>query len=177
VLAFEREDDGSFRAPDRLSARALASANTHDLAPLAGHLAGRDLTLRAAAGETAAPAARRARDAEREALVARLRSEGLWSHAREPEGTEWCRATAALLARAPAPLVAVSLDDLVGESEPVHLPGIAADRHPSWRRRMREPLERIVASEAVREALPLGTFGSRAGARPSARRHRGEEEA
>ena len=31
---------------------------------------------------------------------------------------------------------AVSLDDLAGEVLPLHLAGIASDRHPGWQRRM-----------------------------------------
>jgi 4-alpha-glucanotransferase len=31
-------------------------------------------------------------------------------------------------------MLALSLDDLVGEAEPVNLPGVSAERHPNWTR-------------------------------------------
>jgi 4-alpha-glucanotransferase len=162
VLAFERDDDG-FRPASHISPRALASANTHDLAPLVGWISGRDLALRRGAGETPDPdayaAARAARDAECAAWLQRLRLEGVMPREGEPQAADWCRATSAFLARTPAPLVSISLDDLAGEEEPVHLPGIGADRHPGWRRRMRACLEDLAARPEVRAGLPPVTLG------------------
>jgi len=157
VLAFER-DGTRFRPAAQISARALASANTHDLAPLAGWLVGRDLELRDALGEPTDPAgyaaAQAQRAAERAAWLERLRAEGLLPAGAEPSAALWCRATSAFLAKSPAPLVAVSLDDLAGESEPLHLPGISSQRHPGWRRRMGRTLEELATSEPLRAGLP-----------------------
>src|SRR5205085_11104942 len=46
VLYFERDDDGAFLSPRRYPRGALATANTHDLAPLAGWWRGRAVELR-----------------------------------------------------------------------------------------------------------------------------------
>jgi 4-alpha-glucanotransferase len=161
VLAFERDGE-RFRPASHVSARALASAGTHDLAPLAGYASGRDLELRRRAGEWqdegAFAAARERRRAELDAWARRLREEGCLAGSGDPAPEDWCRATSRFLARTPAPLVAVALDDLAGETEPVHLPGIGADRHPSWRRRMSAPLEELAARPGMGAGLPPGTF-------------------
>jgi len=64
------------------------------------------------------------------------------------------RSLAKLVGRSPAPLVAVSLDDVAGEREPINLPGIPIDVHPSWARRMSTPLETLIEGASMREALP-----------------------
>ena len=46
VLLFEKEADGSFRAPDRYARRSIAAASTHDLPTLRGYWEGDDLALR-----------------------------------------------------------------------------------------------------------------------------------
>ncbi len=152
VLLFER-DGASLRPPALLSARALLTADTHDLAPLAGWLEGRDLTLRHAAGQLddAALAAQRARrDDDRRALLARLRDEGLLPTNRDPaddttaNADEIIDAVHALLRRAPSPLVGHSLDDLAREREPINLPGLDLSQHPSWQRRMTRTLDEIL---------------------------------
>ncbi len=157
VLTFEREDT-SFRPASQIPARALASANTHDLAPLSGWLRGRDLELRHGLGELADPSdhasAQQQRAAERSAWLERLRTEDLLPPDGEPTPADWCRATSAFLAKTAARLVAVSLDDLAGEIEPLHLPGIGSERHPGWCRRMGCTLEALAADAPLRAGLP-----------------------
>jgi hypothetical protein len=50
--------------------------------------------------------------------------------------------------------VAVSLDDLAGEIEPLHLPGIGSEYPLGWRRRMGRALEELAASAPLRAGLP-----------------------
>jgi 4-alpha-glucanotransferase len=156
VLYFER--DGAVpRSPDRISARALATVETHDLVPLAGFAEGADLAIRRGVGElddTMLACARAERIAERGAWIARLRETGLLpADATEVDADAFAVAMHAFLARTPAPLVAVSLDDLGAEREPVNVPGIPVAQHRSWSRRMRLTLEEIFEDRTARQIL------------------------
>jgi 4-alpha-glucanotransferase len=59
----------------------------------------------------------------------------------------------AFLARTPAPLVGVSLDDLGGEREPVNVPGIPVERYRSWSRRMQRTLETLFDDPTAQRIL------------------------
>ncbi len=157
VLYFERRGR-SFRASKRYSRRALVTANTHDLAPLAGFLSGRDLRLRREVGQIASDeelhALQRERDRDRDALRRRLVGEGLLPSGPSPlHPDQFAAAVTAFLCRTPAPLVGLSLDDLVGETEPVNLPGVAGSDHRSWSRRMQVSLEQLTSNSCARASL------------------------
>jgi 4-alpha-glucanotransferase len=157
VLYFERHRRG-FRAARHYSRRALVTANTHDLAPLAGFVRGRDLELRRRVGaiedEDALAAARAERDAACRALARRLTREGILPRGAElPAPPALCAVVHAFLSRTPAPLVGISLDDLAGETEPVNLPGTPPDRFPHWRRRMALAIESLRSDRGVGEGL------------------------
>jgi 4-alpha-glucanotransferase len=157
VFYFEREGDGEFKAARAYPALSLATANTHDLPTLSGYWRGRDVELRRELGllptARAERAARADRARDRTALVARLVAEGLLD-AESPPGDVALRAAVhAFLRRTPAWLVGLSLDDLVGEVEPVNVPGVGPDDHPSWTRRLSMPLEALAGDRDVRRAL------------------------
>jgi 4-alpha-glucanotransferase len=157
VLYFERAG-GSFRSSRSYSNRALVSANTHDLVPLAGFLSGRDLEMRRRVGQLESDGdlreAMRERDLSSQALFRRLEVEGVLQRGtRPPSAAQFAVAVAAFLSRTPAPLVAIALDDLGGEEEPVNLPGVGPDRHPSWTRRMKLELEALASSPEARAGL------------------------
>lgn len=161
VLYFERED-GRFRSSRHYSRRALVTANTHDVAPLAGYVAGTDLADRRRAGEIESDAAlaeeKRRRDREVRALLARLEAEGLLERGPAPPSPrELAAAVTAFLCRTPAPLVGLALDDLVGERASVNVPGLVPDRRPNWVRRMTVSLEALgddPGARAVLDAVP-----------------------
>jgi len=157
VLYFERRG-GSFRPSKHYSRRSLVTANTHDLAPLAGFLSGRDLLLQrrarriASDEELALLQGRRDRDCA--ALRRRLVREGLLPRgASRLDQGQIAPAVTGFLCRTPAPLVGLSLDDLVGETEPVNLPGVDAEHHRSWTRRMRVSLGEFPRNPLVRASL------------------------
>jgi 4-alpha-glucanotransferase len=157
VLCFER-DGIEFRPSGAYPPRALALAVTHDLPPLAGWLEGRDLELRADIGEPGALAglldARALRAEERAALERRLRAEGELEGVASPADADTLsRAAQRFVARTPSRLVALGLDDLAGEREPLNLPGVPVERHRSWSRRMRRELDDLLADSELRALL------------------------
>ena len=144
VLYFEKDRTG-FSPASRYPPLALATANTHDMAPIAGFWSGRDVELRRQVGlfgsEAEHRAALREREGERAALLRRLRLRAPGS-AGQPDFAR--RLTAAVhdfLCSTKARLMGVSLDDVLGESDPVNVPGVGPDRYPSWRRRNTMTLE------------------------------------
>jgi len=156
VMLFERDPSGAFRPASRYSPRALVTANTHDLPPLRGWWEARDLALREVLGLVSAEEARarrREREAARRALRRRLVRDGHLPPEPDPDPARLAGAVHAFLARTPSPLLGVSLDDLTGEAEPVNVPGVGPERHPSWSRRMGLALDAIPDDPGVRRAL------------------------
>src|SRR5262249_7071306 len=154
VLLFERDACG-FRPGSRYPRASLATANTHDLPPLGAWQGDADLVLRRRArqirDDAALEAARRERQDDRSALADRLARGGFPT--REDDPTAWAAAVTAFLCDTPAVLVGIGLDDLGAETEPINLPGVPAERHPSWTRRMARSLEDIFASPHARAQL------------------------
>jgi 4-alpha-glucanotransferase len=163
VLVFERGSGGAFRPPREYPRMSLATANTHDLAPLAGWWEGRDVLRRREVGlladDAAAEAARAERGVDRAALLRLLVDEALLPPEvldGDPTAVDEPRVRAAvhaLLRRTPAWLVGLSLEDLVGEAEPVNVPGVGTDLYPAWQRRLTMPLESLATDPGVRRAL------------------------
>ena len=158
VLLFERDRRGQFKPARSYPSLALATANTHDLPTITGFWEERDIDLRSQLGlirgEDAVERARRERSAERSALVERLAAEGILPSAKAPQlPAELRGAVHAFLCRTPSRLVGLALDDLAGELDPVNVPGVGPEKHSSWTRKMRQPLEVIMASDDVRTAL------------------------
>ena len=166
VLYFEREADGGFKASSTYERRSLATANTHDMPTIAGYWVGRDIELRESVGMSTSPEERekmeKQRRHERWMLVQRLVAEGLLPQLNDaPTELELRRAVHEFLCRTPAALVGLSLDDLVGEVEPVNVPGVGGDRFASWTRRLSPTLEEITTDPAVRYAMGCSARGAR----------------
>lgn len=158
VLRFERGGDGGFNPSGWYPERALVSASTHDLPPLAGFWRGRDLEIRREAGllrgEAEVRQAEEERERERGALLERLRQEGALPEGREPAtDADRCAAVHIFLSRTPSKLLGVFLDDLAGETEPVNVPGLGNDRYPNWTRPLGETLEELADDPGVRRGL------------------------
>jgi 4-alpha-glucanotransferase len=158
VAYFER-DAGVYRPASAYPVDALATVQTHDLVPLAGHADGADLRIRRRAGELldddALARALAARADEHRALLDRLRRDGLLPADGAVDAAALARAVHAFLAKTPAALVAASLDDLALETEPVNVPGIPVERHRSWSRRMSRTLAALRRDPAVQEILAV----------------------
>lgn len=157
VLYFERSPSGGFQPSKRYERNALVSANTHDLVPLGGFWEGTDIAIRRALGLVRDPERvkelTRSRARERRSLVRLLRAEGVLNHGQERDETELRRAVYEFLSRTPAALVGLSVDDLMGETSPVNLPGVDVAQFPSWTRKQRLPLEALSRDGEVGRVL------------------------
>ncbi len=147
VFYFTR-DGNDFVPADRYEPEALTTANSHDLPPIAGFWAGRDIELRRDVGELeseeAVAKAVEERLGTRQAMLDRFAADGILPSAAEPETTEELRdAVHAFLRRTPSRLVGFNLDDLAGERDPVNLPGVSPDRYPSWTRKLEVTVEQL----------------------------------
>lgn len=115
---------------------ALACVATHDMPTFAGWWQATDLDVRRELGmmSTEAWRAHKAvRDAERKALSRRF-------GARAAAKISPLLHTA--IAEGPCRLMALQLDDALGVTEQVNVPG-TVDEHPNWRRRLPVPLARL----------------------------------
>ena len=157
VFFFERDRGGGFKSAKTYPKLALATADTHDMATLAGFWQGRDIDLRVDVGlldDKSVERAREERDAQRGALLRRLKQDKLLPTARMPTSPpEFRAAVHAFLCRTPSRLVGFSLDDLAGEVEQVNVPGVGSEQFPCWTRKMRDTLETLMQSGDVRTAL------------------------
>jgi 4-alpha-glucanotransferase len=159
-MYFERESDGRFRPASSYPKLSLTTADTHDMATITGFWTARDIELQRMAGliesDESAAAARAHRDNERRFLVERLVAEGALksSDAEAPSNAELRGAVHRFLCSTPAALVGIYLEDLVGEREPVNLPGVSSDLFQSWTRRLSHSLESIATDPDVAIAFP-----------------------
>jgi len=156
VLYFEQHH-GRFRKPAELPELAAVSATTHDLATLRGYWTGEDIALKTSLGifksAEEAERARSERDRDKQLLVEALGNEGLLPSgpgdaAKAPWSAEIAAAMHIYLARSPAVLLTVQLDDLADEQRQPNLPGTAAG-YPNWRRRLDRTLQDIAADPAI----------------------------
>jgi (1->4)-alpha-D-glucan 1-alpha-D-glucosylmutase len=151
ILYFEKDDQGAFKAPADYQAQALVSATTHDLPTLAGYWQGRDLALRAELGlfpnETLRNNQIIGRAADRARLLLLLEHNGLLPEdtGLDPAGytkmrPELTRALHTFLARTGAKLFLFQMEDVLGQTEQVNLPG-TVDEYPNWQRKLVLDLE------------------------------------
>jgi 4-alpha-glucanotransferase len=161
VLLFEKIEGGRFRRPEHFERRAIAAVTTHDLPTLRGYWEGRDLALRDALDLFPGGDIRRQvyadRTHDRAALVEALDGAGLRPRdvamdGESPFSADLARAIQLYLARSSAALVVLQVEDLIGMSDPVNVPG-THDEHPNWQRKVTATIEDIFEDEATAELL------------------------
>jgi 4-alpha-glucanotransferase len=165
VLLLERDAIGAFHAPGEYPSNALATATTHDLPTLTGWVLGRDLDARLAAGlidEDEARAGRNLRRVHAMRLLEALYAAGELADAlveplfqafdaRRTERDVYAPLIAAayrFLARTPARIVILPLDDACGELDQVNVPG-TIDEYPNWRRKNSVAVEALALDERI----------------------------
>jgi 4-alpha-glucanotransferase len=168
ILFFERDKDGGFLPPEEYPGKALACLSTHDLPTFLGWWAGRDIELRTEFDLISPETAREqteARPGERRDLVRALVRAGLL----EDEGIadseqaplDLVVAAHRFVARTPARLMAVRLEDLAGDDRPVNLPS-TADEYPNWRPKLPGTIDEITGSDTF-GAIVAGIRAERGG--------------
>ncbi len=152
VLAFERSED-SFSPPAEWEPQAAAMTSTHDLPPVAGWWAGRDLDWREQLGlfgDGGIEPERTARAADRDRLWEAFRQSGAATGAPPAAAERDAVADAAVLhtARSASELFMLPLEDALAATEQPNLPG-TTDEHPNWRRRFAGPADALLDQPAV----------------------------
>ena len=167
LMAFERYHDGFYKRPDTYPHLGLATPGSHDWPTLAGWWRGRDIEVRVglgliAAADVAAAEEQRARD--RALMVGALADQWLIGAAKFPAEAdipdetlaELVAAVHRFLARSPAALAMLNLEDLALSLEQVNLPGPLVG-YPCWRVRMEQSASAILASDAALASLEAVT--------------------
>jgi 4-alpha-glucanotransferase len=159
VLWFQRNKK-HFLAPAAWSADAIATTTTHDLPTVAGWWEGRDIGWRAKLdlfqeGTTEA-SERVAREEERAALWKAFTNAGCARGTAPLPDSEHAPAGEAIefLAATPAPLAILPIEDALGLPEQWNIPG-TTDTHPNWRRRLQQPVERLLDDPAAAARLAI----------------------
>ncbi len=161
VFYFERTWEGGWKPPGAYPSQSLAVAATHDLPTLSGYWDGADIETRAELGFFSSEEAKRSalaeRQRERAAIMAALRSEGLWppglpDDAADGPAMTWelARAIHVYLARTPAWLVLANVEDVIGARAQTNVPG-TVDQHPNWRRKLLPTVEELIRDDRFKQ--------------------------
>jgi (1->4)-alpha-D-glucan 1-alpha-D-glucosylmutase len=151
-LIFEKYSNGEFRRPQDIERNAVVTVTTHDLPTLAGFWENRDLHLRRELGLYDRPEAfadqSAGRNWDRTQLLRALEREGLLPRDVTVEPASAPQMTQALacaiqtfLARSPASVMTVQLEDVLGVVDQVNLPGNTSHVYANWSRKLPLPLE------------------------------------
>ena len=143
VLLFEKQHDGRFKRPEEYSRRAIATVTTHDLPTLRGYWEGRDLELRERLRLFPSEEVHRhvadERVRDRAQLLAALEDAGLRPPGCDASGSTFdaalARAIHLYLAKSAAALVVLQIEDLLGMTDPVNVPGTSHE-HANWQRKV-----------------------------------------
>jgi 4-alpha-glucanotransferase len=157
VLWFERAGDGGFIGAHDYPANAVAMTGTHDTPTLAGWWSGGDLGWADRLGRLPhgvdLAGAKAIRDWDRGLLWSTIGGGGGGGARPAPGDTApLVDAAIAHVARTPAALVVVPLEDLLGEVEQPNLPGTTHE-HPNWQRRLPAPMDDLLDRAACKSRL------------------------
>ncbi len=173
VLLFEQRDNGEFKAPSDYVQHALATVTTHDLPTLRAWWEARDVALREALdlypSDAMRAEARQVRERERVELLLALDRARVWRWRRgdplPPYAPALSRAVHAFLGLSNANIAMVQLEDLIGMTEPVNVPGTDGE-YPNWRRKITVDTAEIFASPDAQHILE-GLHMARQGRNPN----------
>ncbi len=142
VMLFEREGDGRFKLPEAYPSAALATFNTHDLPTFRGWLDGHDMRVKRAIGFDPG-------ESDDARAWGRQKLREMLGERAPDYAPDDIAAVAEFLGVTPSHLVAISLDDVLGERDQVNIPG-TTDQHPNWRRKLPLPIEALDGHDTLR---------------------------
>jgi (1->4)-alpha-D-glucan 1-alpha-D-glucosylmutase len=159
LLILEKDAGGAYVPPTDYPAQALAAVTTHDLPTLAGYWDGRDLVRRTELQLFSTDEARQAevvaRAQDRAYLLLALERAGLLpadvtvNPISLPAVTpEFALAVHTYLARSPAKLCMLQLEDMLGVMDQINIPSTTT-QHPNWRRKLPVTVESCSADRRV----------------------------
>ena len=154
VLWFERAADHGFIGAQDYPQGCAAMTGTHDTPTIAGWWSGRDLDWADRLGRLPAGTdranAEAIRDWDRGLLWAALMPDSPRPAPGDPQPV----VSAAIdhVARTPAVLAVVPVEDLLGEVEQPNLPGTITE-HPNWRRKLPAPISELLKSDLVADRV------------------------
>ena len=171
VMFFERWESGLFKRPASFPEQSIATISTHDLPTLAGWWIGNDLQWREKLElyptEEAGEQDRNARADERKMLIAALTDlnvidmNNLPTQSPASMNTELNIAVQKYLATASSHLQLIPLEDAIGMTEQVNIPG-TIDQHPNWLQKLPVSIEAFCThnsvsqiAKAMKEARPV----------------------
>jgi len=140
-------------SPQPVADDTVASLNTHDMVPFEGFRRGLDIDARRELGllnDDEARGETEGREALVRSLTAFLEREGLLAPGADPRAL--LRATLLHLARSPARIMLVNLEDLWLETRPQNVPGTWQER-PNWTEKARLSFEAILENADIVEML------------------------
>jgi 4-alpha-glucanotransferase len=160
VLLFEQELNGRFKPPSAYVPTALAVVTTHDLPTLRGWWEEGDLALRdrldlypSAELKSQAHATRAS---ERRELLLALVAENLWHWSPDQPLPHYspalARAVHAFLGLSRANVAMIQIEDLIGMSDPVNVPGTDTE-YANWQRKVTQDTAEIFARDDARDIL------------------------
>ena len=154
VLLFEQDPPGHFKPILDWPATALATTSTHDLPPLAGWLAARDIDWNQRLGLIDAITERDWRDTRQQEIKGLRHLLQSNYHQAFDSSDAVLDASVRLLGHTRAPLVLLPLEDLLGVDEQPNLPGTTSG-HPNWQRRFIAPAGELLDDADAARRLEL----------------------
>ena len=161
VLWFEQQRDGEYRSPEEYPRQSISSASTHDLPTLSGFWDAGDLQLGEKIGLYPADAVQplhEQRTAQKQALLNALHKAGALPSRSAKQADKLAmspqlnQAIHRFLADTHSALLGLQLEDWLGMTTPVNVPG-TVEQYPNWRRKLTQPLEEIFADKEVQKLL------------------------
>jgi 4-alpha-glucanotransferase len=132
MLFFSQDESGEYPSSSQFNEFSMLTSTTHDFPPLDGYVEGVDLAIRKRLnmlpGDGDFNSLIGMREADMELLKSRLVSEGIITKKQKSFSDSLIEFVKCSRSR----LIAIPLEDLVGEKEPINIPGVSQG-YPCWR--------------------------------------------